>query len=136
MVLVAAILVQVLWTLIVLVMLGRSRAAAVRAGQVKIPDVALSSDAWPDRIKAIGNNYANQFETPVLFYVLAGLALYLGATHAGMALAAWIFVASRIGHTLVHTGGNRVMLRFRIFLIGVAALLAMWLMLALRVAGI
>jgi len=136
MALVAAMLVQIGWTLGLLFYMGRSRAASVRAGEVKIRDVALSGDAWPDRIKAISNNYSNQFETPVLFYVLCGLALYVGATHIGMVIAAWLYVLSRIGHTLVHTGSNHVMTRFRIFVAGVFALIAMWTMLVVRVAGI
>lgn len=135
MALVAAMLVQIGWTLGVLFYLGRSRAASVRAGEVTMRDIALSGNAWPDRIKAISNNYANQFETPVLFYALCGLALYLGAAHVGMVSAAWLYVASRIAHTLVHTGSNRVMVRFRIFLVGVFALIVMWAMLVVRLVG-
>lgn len=130
--LIVPVLVQIAWTLGILVMTGRMRAAAVRSGEVKLRQVALSNDAWPERIKAFGNNYANQFETPVLFYVLVGLALYTGATHWGAVTLAWAYVASRIGHTLVHTGANNVLLRFRIFVGGVFALIGLWLCIVWR----
>ena len=130
--LVIPILVQIAWTLGLLTVLGRARAAAVQRGEVRLREVALSGDAWPDRIKALGNNYANQFETPVLFYVLCGLALYTGATHGIMVALAWLYVASRIAHTLVHTGSNAVLTRFRAFIVGVAALAGMWIAIVLR----
>jgi len=130
--LVAPMLVQIALTLVVLGLLGRARARAVGRKQVKISDVALGNDAWPPHIQALGNNYANQFETPVLFYVLCGLALYIGATEWLMVALAWLFVASRIAHTIVHTGSNIVLTRFRIFIVGVAALAAMLLTLVVR----
>lgn len=123
--LIAAMLFQMGWTLVVLVMTGRARVAALKAREVTLKQVALSNDAWPDRIKALSNNYANQFETPVLFYAACLLALHLGATGWEMCALAWLFVATRIAHTLVHTGGNNVILRFRIFVAGVGVLVAM-----------
>ena len=46
-------------------------------------DIALSNEAWPDDLKKVANNMHNQFETPVLFYVLCGVATYVGATGSG-----------------------------------------------------
>lgn len=123
--LILPLLVQIGWTLAILMMLGRARVAAIRGKEVTIGAVALSNDAWPPRVKAIGNNYANQFETPVLFYALIGAALFAGATHWIMAALAWAYVATRIAHTLVHTGANAVLLRFRIFIAGVVLLVGM-----------
>ncbi len=124
------VLAQVLLTLVVLGLLGRARVRAVKAGAVRIKDIAVSSDGWPDDVRKVANNFANQFETPVLFYVLCGLAMSQGITGWPMVALAWIFVASRIAHAVVHTGRNVVMLRFRIFLVGVGALTAMWALLA------
>ena len=123
-------LVQIGWTLMILMRLGRARVAAIRQKKVTLREVALSNDAWPADVTAIGNNYANQFETPVLFYALSLAALASGATHWSMAALAWVFVATRIAHTLVHTGGNNVLMRFRIFIAGVGVLAAMWIGLA------
>jgi hypothetical protein len=121
------VLVQVLLTLVVLGLLGRARVAAVRAKRVKIAAVALSNDAWPDEVRRFSNNLANQFETPVLFYVLVAAAIHTGATGWPMIALAWLYVASRVAHAVVHTTSNHVLTRFRIFLVGLAALGMMWL---------
>lgn len=117
-------LAQIFWTFIVLVILFRSRQAAVRQG-VRLKDIAVNGDAWPDSAKLASANFTNQFETPVLFYALALIATHVGATGWIMTTLAWVYVATRIGHTLVHTGQNRVMTRAKIYFGGLLALFAM-----------
>ena len=134
MLLVSAMLAQIGWTFVVLILMGRARVGALKARETTINAVAVNNSAWPDKVKAVSNNFTNQFETPVLFFVLCGLALYLGAAHWLMVVLAWLFVGTRIAHTLVHTGDNNVMLRFRIYMAGVLILLVMWLVLIARVA--
>jgi hypothetical protein len=46
------------------------RFAAVRAGEVQIGNIALGQRAWPTRVQQVSNAFQNQFELPVLFYVL------------------------------------------------------------------
>ena len=127
MILVAPVLAQILLTLVVLMILGRVRVAAVKAGKVRLADIAVSSAGWPEDVRKLQANVSNQFETPVLFYVLCGVAVFTGAANLFTAVCAWLYVASRVAHLLVHTGGNNVITRFRIFLVGLVALLAMWL---------
>ena len=129
-------LAQIFWTFVVIMMAGRSRVASLRNQEVNLGQVALGNDAWPKRVKALGNNMNNQFETPVLFYVLTGIATHVGLTGWPMALLAWGYVASRVAHTLIHTGGNNVISRFRAFVAGIALLMAMWLGIVLRLAGL
>lgn len=118
-------LVQIAWTFVVAVILVRARARALQAGEVKLGQVAVSGEAYPDYARLAGANFSNQFETPVLFYVLALIATHVGATGWMMTGLAWVFVGSRILHTTIHTGENRVMKRFRVFLVGMAALAGM-----------
>lgn len=119
-------LAQIFWTLIVILLAGRARLAELRAKTVKMGDIALSNEAWPKRARAFGNNMNNQFETPILFYALCGAAIFIGATHWGMVALAWLYVATRVAHTLIHTGSNNVRRRFTVFVLGIAALAAMW----------
>ena len=56
----------------------RARRAA-RRGEVKLRDIALGGDAWPARVRKISNAFQNQFELPVLFYLLVVLALVTNA---------------------------------------------------------
>ena len=133
MLLVSAMLAQIGWTFVVLMLMGRARVGALRSRQTTISAVALGNDSWPDKVKAISNNFSNQFETPVLFYVLCGLALFPGAANWLTGALAWLFVATRIAHTLVHAGENNVLLRFRIYMGGVIVLVALWLALVARI---
>lgn len=115
---------QIFWTLVVLVIMFRARQEAFRGG-VRLKDIAVTSEAWPARARLAQNNFANQFETPVLFYALVLFAMQAGATGWIMQGLAWAYVASRIGHTLIHTGANNVKRRALVFTIGLVALLGM-----------
>ncbi|MDP3546967.1 MAG: MAPEG family protein [Phreatobacter sp.] len=105
--------------------MGYFRRRALQGREVKLKDIALSSEAWPGKARQAANNFSNQFETPVLFYVLAVMAIHVGATGWLMASLAWLFVASRIVHAYVHIGSNDLRLRPLVFTIGCFALLAM-----------
>ncbi len=129
------VLAQVLLTLILLFWTARARLAALRAGSVRIPEVALSVEPWPDDVRKISNNFHNQFETPVLFYVLCGAATFLGATGIVMTLLAWAYVATRLVHSIIHVTTNRVRHRFAIFALGVAVLIVIWIVVVARLVA-
>jgi len=126
------VLIQILLTFIVLLATGRARIAAIRDKRVRMTDIAVTSDAWPDDVRKFSNNYVNQYETPVLFYVLVGIAIYLRANDTLMVVLAWSFVATRIVHAFIHTGANDVPNRFRVFLAGATILMVMWLLIVIR----
>lgn len=130
------VMLQVLLTLLLLLWTGRVRVRAVRQRRVHIRDIALSGEAWPDDIRKISNNMHNQFETPILFFVLCGAAIYLGAAGFLMVLLAWAYVASRLVHSFVHVTTNRVQHRFQAFAFGVVVLILMWILVAARLLGV
>jgi len=130
--LVYPVLAQVFLTFAIGVLLGRVRFASGRRGEFRLADVALASEAFPPQVRKFGNNFSNQFETPVLFYVLSGLAIFVGATSILMQLLAWAYVATRVLHAREHLTRNRVLLRFRFFVAGVLCLIAMWALVLLR----
>ncbi len=89
----------------------------------------------PDYLLRLEQHYSNQFEMPSLFYLWLVLT-YL--TQSGDALTlglAWGFVATRLGHTVVHLGRNNVRLRAALFVAGVVLLLLGWLIWAARMVG-
>ena len=104
------VLVQVLLTIFLYVALAVAKSRAVKAGLVDLERRALHDDAWPESVMKINNNIRNQFEVPVLFYVIA---------------LAWLFVASRVVHAWIHTHSNYVPARRRVFTVGVVVVLAM-----------
>lgn len=113
--------------------LATSRVAAAKSGAVKLSDIAVNSNAWPDKVRQIANSYSNQFEQPMLFYVLVVLAVVAGLVDSILIVGAWLFVASRFCHAYVHVTDNNVLTRFKCFAAGVTILIAMWIDFAARV---
>jgi hypothetical protein len=124
------ILVQVLLTLATYVLLIKTKIRAMKAGEVDMARRALHDDAWPESVMKINNNIRNQFEVPVLFYVLAFMLWALEAVNALTLAAAWLFAVSRIVHAWVHIGSNYVPNRRRAFTVGWWIVFAMALLLA------
>ncbi len=97
------------------------------------PDVQLGRNAWSERATKLANNYKNQFELPVLFYAVAAFLLITSGVDDLMVALAWVFVLSRIAQTAIHIGPNVVIWRAAAFLVGVVALVAMWVKLTLHI---
>ncbi|MCB1380494.1 MAG: MAPEG family protein [Alphaproteobacteria bacterium] len=112
--------------------MGLARYKAVRTGRVRIKDVALDNSAWPDDVKKLANNYRNQFELPVLYYAALAFILATGLVDWPAAVLSWGFIASRVVHTLIHTGANVVVRRFQVFLAGFAMIVLLWAWFGLR----
>ncbi len=119
------VLAQILLTLIMFVLLGIRKAKAVRADKVDRQQAALDNRIWPEDVVKVSNNIANQFESPVLFYVLCLVMHGINAAGTVAIVLAWLFVLSRYAHACVHVGSNYVPMRLRLFLLGCVVLLAM-----------
>lgn len=119
-------LAQILWTFIVLVIMFLRRRKAFANREVRLADVAVSTERYPEPARLAAANFSNQFETPVLFFALIPIAIHVGATGYVMAALAWAYVATRVLHTLVHTGSNRLQRRAIVFAVGLACLFLMW----------
>ncbi|KRE15066.1 hypothetical protein ASE63_17660 [Bosea sp. Root381] len=120
-------LAMILWIFVVLAIMFLRRKAAFDGKQVRMADVAVSNERYPEPARLAAANFSNQFETPVVFFALIMLAMEVGATHHLMAALAWLYVATRVAHTLVHVGTNDLRLRATIFAVGSALLFGMWL---------
>jgi hypothetical protein len=117
------------------VIMGLRRFEAVKAGQVRAEDVTMGQKNWPARAQAAANAFSNQFEVPVLFFALVPLAILTHKADLIFVVLSWVFVASRIAHAAVYLTTNRIAHRFTAYMVGVAALLVMWLVFAIRVLG-
>ena len=123
--------VQFALTVYVLTRMGQGRVRAVRSGQVKYSDVDTKS-AYSEAVQKFANNYVSQFELPVLFYVVLAFALATELIDFVLIGLAWAFVGSRLLHSFVHTGANRIATRFKIFVAGLVFLVGMWAWFGLR----
>lgn len=127
-------MVQVLLIYLVYAMMARRRGTAVRAGSVKVSHFKARGDE-PAESTTASNNLMNQFELPVLFFVLC-LSLYVtNAVNYVTLVLMWLFVILRYAHAAVHLTTNRLSLRFRFFGAGLIVLGIGWLWFALHIAG-
>ncbi len=119
------VIVQVLLTLLIYVRLIKVKIRELKAGRVDKTRSALHEDAWGEAVLQVNNSIRNQFELPVLFYVMAVILWALDAVHGLAVAAASLFVLSRIAHALIHLGSNYVPNRRRYFTVGWWVLLFM-----------
>jgi hypothetical protein len=113
-------------------MAGARRNALVGGG-TKVRDIALGQPNWPGRATQVGNCYRNQFELPVLFYVLIALALPLRHADLVIVMLSWVFVVTRFVHAGIFTSSNDMNQRSLAWFAGVLVLLAMWVYFALKI---
>lgn len=129
------VLAQVLLTLVMFIVLGARKAKAIKAGKVNREQAALDNRVWPEYVVKVSNNIANQFEVPILFYILCVVLYSINAAGTVAIVLAWLFVASRYAHAWVHVGSNYVPVRMRLFMVGCVVLLSMLAVAALKLAA-
>jgi hypothetical protein len=122
--------VQVGLTFALLVMMVGARRQTLVKGETKIKNIALGEPNWP---KGAGNCYRNQFELPVLFYVLIALALPLRRADFLIVVLSWVFVIVRLLHAGIFVSSNDLGRRSTAWLAGVVVLLVMWIYFALKI---
>ena len=130
--LILAIAAQVLLTLGILVWMGFERVPRVARGEIAVKDIAVERQGYPLRARLLSNNFDNQFQLPVLFYVAALLLLWSGGAGWVELALAWLFVALRHGHAAVHVTTNRVYRRFFMYTAGLVVLAVLWVWLVVR----
>jgi hypothetical protein len=93
----------------------------------------MREPAWPVRANQFAFAFSNQFELPVLFYVLTILALVTRHADILFVILAWVFVVFRVLQALVHVTTNYVPWRGAFYGLGALVLLAMWLIFIVRI---
>ncbi len=96
--------------------LAWARIGSLVRGKVTRNEVARNG--WQGWIKNAGDNYSNQFEMPLLFFVVCTLLYLSQSVTPFVVLLAWAFVVLRIVHALVHLSVNIILLRFLVFFSG------------------
>ena len=125
----------VLLTAIVWVRLYVERLREISQRRIDPQSLATSAAAGQalQRVQA-SDNFRNLFEVPVLFYALCAL---LAATEQGSSaffvVGAWLYVALRYVHSLIHLTYNRVTHRFMVYASSTVVLFILWGAFAVRV---
>ena len=120
-------------TFALLLAMASARTRALSRREISFKDIALGQQNWPQRATQFGNCFKNQFELPVLFYVLIALALPLRRADLFIVLMSWVFVVTRFAHAGIFVTTNNVQHRSLAWFAGVLVLMAMWLYFALRI---
>ncbi|HLZ06684.1 MAG TPA: MAPEG family protein [Bradyrhizobium sp.] len=125
--------VQIALTFYLLFAMAISRSRALSGGEVKPKDIALRQQNWPVRATQIGNCFANQFEVPVLFYVLIALALPLRHTDLVIVMLSWVFVVTRLVHAWIFVTSNDLQRRSLAWFAGALVVLVLWIYFAAKI---
>jgi hypothetical protein len=116
-----------LWTGCMVFLVGFSRIRAVRAGRVRSGAFRLGESAdVPSDVTVWNRNLMNLLEMPLLFYVVS-IAFYV--THQvtpRVVTLAWIYLALRLLHSLVHVTSNRILVRLSFYAVSNVVLLSLW----------
>jgi hypothetical protein len=118
--------VEVILTFALLFWLAPLRARDFSSGATRQEDVALREPNWSRRTLQVAYSYSNQFELPVLFYVLTILEYVTHLAGVVFVVLAWVFVLFRYLHAFVHVTSNIVRLRGSLFAVAAVVLAIMW----------
>jgi hypothetical protein len=125
--------VQVLLTLGLLILLAVRRQRMFRQREMHPQDLAVRGAREPLPVAQVAGSYQNQFEIPVLFYVLVILALFTRKADLVFVIMSWIFVFARIAQAAIHVGPNIVPMRGVAFGVSMLVLLIMWIIFIIRI---
>ena len=81
--------------------------------------------AIPEQIHWPAYNFRNLFELPVAFYAVCLYLFVAGTVDSVYVTSAWLFLALRVVHSLIHCTVNIVKLRFVSYMLGA---LVLWFM--------
>jgi len=118
------------WTLVVWLWMYATRIPAMMAAKVdsdayvRDPEMTLDR-ALPAQIQWKAHNYNHLHEAPTVFYAVALTLFLLGEGDGRVAVLGWAYVALRIVHSLVQATVNKVMVRFLVFTLSTAVLMAL-----------
>ena len=128
--------VEVILTFVLLFTMAPLRTRDFASGAVRPEDIALREQKWPKRTTQFANAFSNQFELPVLFYVLTILEYVTHLAGIVFVVLAWIFVIFRVLQAYVHVTSNTVRLRGAFFAIGAVVLAIMWVIYIVQVLAL
>lgn len=118
---------MVFLTTVIGLMTLMARINSVRLGQINPAYFkTMSGDDVPEAVKVTSRAFSNQFEVPVLFYLVSILYLFLMPNDAFGFYMAWLFVFLRYVHAYIHLSYNHIIHRLVAFLGGFVCVVAMW----------
>ncbi|MCF6458342.1 MAPEG family protein [Pseudoalteromonas sp. MMG024] len=114
-------------TFSLLIRAAAKRILAVRKKQLNYKTVQnLDYREMPQDILLAGRSYDNQFQQPVLFFMLLGFLSFHSIETFTWIIAAWCYVALRFWHAFEHISARNLKKRTYAFGLSALLLMAMW----------
>ncbi len=114
----------VVWLVLYVRRIGYMRKNRVNPQDFTTPEKGKA--LLPEYVNYPAYNLANLFELPVVFYAICLFLYTTESVDQTYVVSAWVFFVLRVLHSIVHCTINRVMLRFKLY---VLSALALWFML-------
>lgn len=127
----------VAWSLVMWVWMYATRIPALYAARMKLdPDAPRGEQMalLPPRVRWKADNYNHLMEQPTVFYAIALALSLLSVGTWGVLALAWGYVVLRVIHSLVQALGNRIEIRFVVFVLSNIPLFALTVVAALEFA--
>ncbi len=86
-----------LLTFVVMFGMMYCRTSTLHRGETRFEEIALREPNWPVRASQFAYSFSNQFELPILFYVLTVLEIITRHADVLFVTLAWIFCCSALG---------------------------------------
>jgi hypothetical protein len=118
-------------TFVILLLIPFQRFKAGREGRVSANDFKYGESAnVPPHVAIPNRNLMNLLEMPLLFYVACVTSYVTQNVTRPLMLMAWIYVALRVTHSLVHVTYNKVMHRLTFYAASNVVLAVIWIRIA------
>lgn len=116
----------------------RTRVRLAKEGKVDTKyyntyQVVENGQPEPTESRVLGRHFSNLYEAPVLFYTVCLAALATENANTAFQILAWLYVLSRLAHSYVHLGANRLMPRIYAYMGSWAILTGLWLVLLIAI---
>lgn len=123
------------WTSLVLLLVPLARIRSARRGEIVADDFKYGeSPKVSPQVSIPNRNYMNLLEAPMLFYIVC-LALYVtGGASPRAVFYAWVYVALRLVHSIIHLTYNKVLHRLAVFGLSNVVLIVLWVLMVIHVA--
>ena len=117
---IAPVIVLVAWSMLMWVWMYATRIPAMVAVRMKLDPNAPRGEqvsTLAPRVRWKSDNYTHLMEQPTVFYALAISFAVLGEGSGINLYLAWAYVFLRVIHSLIQTLGNKIILRFFVFIL-------------------
>ncbi len=110
----------------------KARKKAVTRKEINASHFRCFQGDTTERLATIGNHFNNQFQMPIIFWIVCAIALSLNTVSYLTIVLAITFFISRLIHSYIFLTKNNVLRRAMFFAIGILCINALFLEIIIR----